>query len=60
MTRMKVNSTKENTLKSAISNFERDPVKFKLQIEKAQEALDAHYMEMINAYEPVNKLTRFE
>ena len=60
ITRMKENSVRENTLKGAIKNFERDTVKFKIQIEQAQAALDEYYMEMISGYGPVNKLTRFE
>lgn len=59
-TRIKVNTTRETTLKSAILNFERDPVRFSAQIEKARDALDAHYMEMINDYAPVSKIARFE
>jgi hypothetical protein len=59
-TRIKMNTTRETTLKSAILNFERDPVKFSAEIEKAREALDAHYMEMINDYAPVRKIARFE
>lgn len=59
-TRMKVNATREITLKSAIQNFERDPVRFSSEIEKARDALDAHYMDMINEYAPVRKMARFE
>ena len=59
-TRIKMNMTRGTTLKSAILNFERDPVKFSAEIEKAREALDAHYMEMINDYAPVRKIARFE
>ena len=59
-TRIKVNTTRETTLKSAIENFERDPGRFASQIEKARDALDAHYMEMIDDYAPVRKIGRFE
>lgn len=59
-TRMKVNSTREITLKSAVQNFERDPVRFSSEIEKARDALDAHYMDMINENAPVRKMARFE
>ena len=55
-TRIKVNTTRETTLKSAIENFERDLVRFASQIEKARDALDAHYMEMIDDYAPVRKI----
>ena len=58
--KMKKNETRENTLKRAISNFERDKIKYKDQIETAQNALDAHYLDMINEYEPLPKIARYE
>ena len=58
--RMKKNETRENTLKRAISNFERDKIKYKDQIETAQKALDEHYLDMINEYAPLPKIARFD
>ena len=58
--RMKMNETRETTLQRAISNFGRDKIKYKDEIEKAQNALDAHYLNMINEYEPLPKIARFE
>ena len=57
---MKMNETRETTLQKAISNFGKDKIKCKDEIEKAQNALDAHYLNMINEYEPLPKIARFE